>query len=67
MTQVCNGDDTQDLQHAALKLVTAAFASWVDKQGSCKSDITVLILQGSDFVEDMPGIFSDLPQGLDDL
>ncbi|KAK9836234.1 hypothetical protein WJX84_004881 [Apatococcus fuscideae] len=64
---VCNGDDTQDLQHAALKLVTAAFASWVDKQGSCKSDITVLILQGSDFVEDMPGIFSDLPQGLDDL
>ena len=59
--QVCNGEDIQDLQHAALLLVNAAYASWLQHDGACNRDITVLILQGSEFVEDMPGIFNDVP------
>ncbi len=58
---MCNSEDLQDLQHAALLLVNAAYGSWLKHDGSCNNDITVLILQGSEFVEDMPGIYNDVP------
>ncbi|KAK9822793.1 hypothetical protein WJX74_010268 [Apatococcus lobatus] len=61
---VCNGEDTHDLQHAALKLVTAAYASWLDNDGACNNDITVLLLQGSGFVEDSPGVFHADPYAM---
>lgn len=64
MVQVCNGEDTHDVQHAALKLVTAAYASWLDNDGACNNDITVLLLQGSGFVEDSPGVFHEDPYAM---